>query len=115
MRDAGLAEPLRDVAPLHGRHHAALAPVGRTRHEQSRELFDMLHLEREPTQRIAGQTVESSRHEHWQNGLVERVLRTMEEQVASIRDSDDMGYIHSIGFSSEVRKSLESSFLSAVL
>ena len=58
---------------------------------------------------------ESSPLEHQQNGLVERVVRTMEEQVASIRDSDDMEYIHSIGFSSEVRKSLESSFLSAVL
>ena len=58
---------------------------------------------------------ESSPLEHQQNGLVERVVRTMEKQVASIRDSDDMEYIHSIGFSSEVRKSLESSFLSAVL
>lgn len=59
MTNRAFTEALRQVAPLEGTHEPPFAPRVRARGERPRQNFDVVHLERETTDWIAGERIEA--------------------------------------------------------
>lgn len=64
MRYASVANPVRRIPSFERAHDASAAPVASTSNERARQQRDVLELERESAERVAGKRIESGGKEN---------------------------------------------------
>src|SRR5688572_18080429 len=64
MTDARLSDPVRRIATLERADHTPLAPGFRPRHDRTSQPLDVIELQSEAAQRVAGERVKAGRNQN---------------------------------------------------